>query len=149
MAIALKGREKLVNFLFRNINKKTKKSPNDRSSAHTQLPSLGKVSHSLVSRNWRPSSRSLQEIGMPECLVDLCKVCWARDERDRPSFNEIQEYLEIDVKRAIMEEVEREALTLGGANSPEGSATPEQMARLLAATTPGNGTSSGRRGSTR
>ena len=51
VAIALKGREKLVNFLFRNINKRTKKSPNERSTPQTQLPSLGKVSHSLVSRH--------------------------------------------------------------------------------------------------
>ena len=43
---------------------------------------------------------------MPECLVDLCKVCWSRDERDRPSFDEIQEYLEIDVKRAVMEQAD-------------------------------------------
>ena len=40
---------------------------------------------------------------MPESLVDLCKVCWSPDPEDRPTFAEIQEYLEIDVKRAIMD----------------------------------------------
>ena len=49
---------------------------------------------------------------MPESLVDLCKVCWSPDPEDRPTFAEIQEYLEIDVKRAIMGESTRKGANL-------------------------------------
>ncbi|GMH92356.1 hypothetical protein TL16_g12321 [Triparma laevis f. inornata] len=101
ISIALKGQEKLLDYLHRHIVKGKKNLAHEKGGRIA--PSMGRVSHGLVSKKWRPSGRNLLEIGMPESLVDLCKVCWAPDEQDRPTFAEIQEYLEIDVKRAVME----------------------------------------------
>ena len=69
--------------------------------------SLGRISHNLVSKDWRPVSKVLARGGitagtsMPDTIAGLITICWHRDPDERPDFDEIIGYLETSAKEGI------------------------------------------------
>ena len=73
-------------------------------------PNLSRISHDVVVKGWRPDISGIK--GVPKCLVDLLGLCWANDPELRPSFGEIVDYVQAEVRNEVMG-------TEGG--GPEGS----------------------------
>lgn len=61
-----------------------------------------RVSHAMISRNWRPELTSLEEFDVPSSVKDLIMICWIEDPLARPTFYEIVEYLEREVRQEIL-----------------------------------------------
>jgi len=97
LAWSLKGRETLLQFLFLNVM-------SDRTKGRVTManPSVGRVSHALVNKGWRPRKKVLLELGIPQTLCDLLSLCWLNEPEERPSFGEILEYLETAAMQEIM-----------------------------------------------
>jgi serine/threonine protein kinase len=62
--------------------------------------SISFMQHKMVSIDWRPSLKMLEE-NTPPCILGLIKVCWLPDPEARPSFDEIEKFLGVDGKREI------------------------------------------------
>ncbi|GMH71595.1 hypothetical protein TrRE_jg5529, partial [Triparma retinervis] len=100
LAWSIKGREPFLDFLFRKMMADRNKGKPGKPGA--QQVSLGKVSHSIINKGWRPRRSILKEIGMPDCIADLLTICWLDSPNDRPSFSEIMDYLETEAMDQIL-----------------------------------------------
>ena len=70
--------------------------------ASISKPSVGRVSNAVINQGWRPRTKVLKELGIPQCMRDLIGMCWLDDPAKRPSFGEILEYLEGEAMIEIM-----------------------------------------------
>ena len=89
--------------------------------------SVAKVAHYLIGKNWRMSSEQLARTGMPSKLAILIEICWAVDPSLRPPFEEIVEYLEVEVRQELA--INRGE---GGGTARKSSTTSELTMRLAA-----------------
>ncbi|GMH48843.1 hypothetical protein TrRE_jg8255 [Triparma retinervis] len=92
LQFALK-KEKLKDFLRGKL-------PNNANNR--KAISVGFVQHKMVSIDWRPALKELEDDGTPWCIVGLIKLCWLPDPDDRPAFSEIEHYLGGQCKKEIL-----------------------------------------------
>ena len=96
----LKGKESLPQFLFRSLMSDTGRSVNGINPKQ----SVGRVSHALISKVWRPGRGALEEQGIPRSLIGLILQCWEEDPASRPAFTDVFDYLETDAWTEVMPE---------------------------------------------
>jgi len=100
LAWGLKGRETLLAFLFKTMLTEQGRKVSLNMAAQR---SASRVSYALLSRNWRPKRTSLEECrDIPTSILDLLMVCWIEDPQARPTFYEIKNYLEKEVRPKIV-----------------------------------------------
>ena len=100
LAWGLKGRETLLAFLFRTMLTEQGRQVSLKMAVQR---SASRVSYALLSRNWRPKRTSLEGCkDIPTSILDLLMVCWIEDPQARPTFFEIKNYLEKEVRPKIM-----------------------------------------------
>jgi hypothetical protein len=56
----------------------------------------------MISKGWRPQRNALVELGIPGTIVDLLLQCWQENQKSRPTFAEVLEYLEKEARAEIM-----------------------------------------------
>ncbi|GMH46507.1 hypothetical protein TrRE_jg8114, partial [Triparma retinervis] len=97
LAWGLKGKESLLPYLFRILM-----IERNLLSTTNAKQSIGRVSHSLISKGWRPKREMLEELDIPRVMVDLVLQCWKEDPHKRPTFAEVLEYLEKEATKEIL-----------------------------------------------
>jgi len=66
-------------------------------------PNLSRVCHDVVIKGWRPDTDSLGVVvGAPKSLLDLLLLSWADSPNLRPTFAEIVEYVQTEVRDEVM-----------------------------------------------
>ena len=65
-------------------------------------PTLGRVSHEVVIKEWRPNMEGIE--GVPRSVVELLMICWAEYPDVRPTFREIVDYVQAEVREEVMKE---------------------------------------------
>jgi len=65
-------------------------------------PTLGRVSHEVVIRGWRPDIEKIE--GAPRGVIDLLSMCWGEYPDARPTFREIVDYAQTVVRKEVMKE---------------------------------------------
>jgi serine/threonine protein kinase len=120
LAWSVKGAEKLLTFLDRHLMADRSKRLKG-GTVGSQNPSIGKVSHNIITKGWRPKRNVLKEVGMPDCISDLLTLCWLDDPEKRPSFSEIMDYLETEAMKLILPNAGYDTIRAHGAhlNSPD------------------------------
>jgi len=63
-------------------------------------PNLSRVSHEVVIQGWRPDIEKIE--GAPRCVIDLLNMCWEEYPDARPTFPEIVEYAQVEVRNEVM-----------------------------------------------
>jgi len=63
-------------------------------------PTLGRVSHEVVIRGWRPNLELIE--GVPQSVIDLLGMCWKEYPDARPKFGEIVDYTQAEVRNEVM-----------------------------------------------
>jgi len=65
-------------------------------------PTLGRVSHEVVIKGWRPGMEGIE--GVPRSVIDLLGMCWEEYPDARPTFGEIVEFVQAEVRNEVMKE---------------------------------------------
>ena len=65
-------------------------------------PTLGRVSHEVVVKGWRPDMEGIE--GVPRTVVEMLDMCWAEYPDARPTFVDIFEYVQAEVRNEVMGE---------------------------------------------
>jgi len=86
----LKG-EPLIEYLKEKLQADTKKNE----------VNLSRVSHEVVTAGWRPNTDG---IDAPQSVLDLLVLCWSSLPEERPSFEEIIDYAQTEVRNEVMGE---------------------------------------------
>ena len=95
-AFAMKGKYSLEEYLLEEFSK----------TFPQKDANLSRLSHALTILDWRPSTDRLvndPDIKLPSSIADLFIIMWASEEKLRPSFVEIGDYLDETVRREVMD----------------------------------------------
>ncbi len=90
--MALKGKYSLSAFLCMLLSK---------SDTNVKSISLGRVSYKMSHKAWRPTNAE-KKLNIPSTIFRLIEICWDHDPNERPSFDEIVDYLEVDASRQVL-----------------------------------------------
>lgn len=63
--------------------------------------SVGRITHSMIAKDWRPNRKAIEAESVPKCIADLLQLCWHADPSERPSFSEIEHFLKVDAMQSI------------------------------------------------
>ena len=63
-------------------------------------PTLGRVSHEVIIQGWRPDVEIIE--GVPRSVIDLLSMCWEEYPDARPTFGEIVDYAQTEVRKEVM-----------------------------------------------
>ena len=96
LAWGLKGKESLIAFLFGALMRE--RGSNQHHRAERPRQRVGRVTHALINKGWRPKIKFLEEMGIPHTLIELIAQCLLEDASSRPTFAEVLEYLETDAR---------------------------------------------------
>ncbi|GMH87141.1 hypothetical protein TrVE_jg6880 [Triparma verrucosa] len=94
LQFGLRGSTPLLNFLHNTMMDEKKKSKNITMS-------VGRITHSMIAKDWRPSGKAIEAENIPKCIVGLLQLCWHADPSERPSFSEIEHFLKVDAMQSI------------------------------------------------
>lgn len=99
LAWGLRGREKVFIYLYRGVMTKGDKPP---SAATMSRPSLGRITHAMVTKGWRPNLKSLKELDIPKSICECMSLCWLDNPDERPNFVEVLDHMEKEATMEIM-----------------------------------------------
>jgi len=72
-------------------------------TAHKKrMPNVGRISHEMLIQGWRPNTEDIE--GAPRAVIDLLGMCWEEYADARPTFGEIVEYVQTEVRAEVMGE---------------------------------------------
>ncbi|GMH54942.1 hypothetical protein TrLO_g10001 [Triparma laevis f. longispina] len=63
--------------------------------------SVGRITHAIIAKDWRPNAKYLEAVNFPKRVVDLLRLCWSAKAEERPSFAEIEQFLKVDAMQNI------------------------------------------------
>lgn len=90
---ALKGKKSLIDFLYYNLMLGRAQAQGLEGPSVNTLakPSIGRITHAIINKCWRPSNKAIKEYDVPPAMIDLLNLCWLDNPKERPPFAEIIE----------------------------------------------------------
>ena len=67
-----------------------------------KMPNVSRISHEMLIQGWRPNIEGIN--GAPRAVIDLLGMCWEEYANARPTFAEIVEYVQTEVRAEVMGE---------------------------------------------
>ena len=67
-----------------------------------RLANVSRISHEMLIQGWRPNIEEIN--GAPRAVIDLLGMCWEEYADARPTFAEIVEYVQTEVRAEVMGE---------------------------------------------
>jgi len=67
-----------------------------------RLANVSRISHEMLIQGWRPNIEGIN--GAPRAVIDLLGMCWEEYANARPTFAEIVEYIQAEVRAEVMGE---------------------------------------------